>query len=111
MKRTLLLLSTAFLASGCASSDPVELNRLGTDATRCIVSAARTIDDGISPADTIAIGVMSKCQAEIDAYDEVRLPSGRGFNVYATAAWNNRNIGWMRQITSIVLEERAKKRR
>jgi hypothetical protein len=110
-KRMMVLLS--ILVSACAT-DTAENNetmkRLGTNAAKCILDMAKTIDDGISPADTVAVGVMSKCKNEIDAYDEVRLPAGAGFNIYATTVWNNRHTGWNSQITSIVLETRAAKK-
>ncbi len=107
MRITLTLLSTMLLF-GCADTETK--NRLGNAAANCIVSAARTMDDGVSPANTVAYGVMSRCQRQIDAYDSVRLPSGRGFNVHANAAWDNRHIGWMSQITAVVLEQRASNR-
>jgi|LauGreDrversion4_2_1035121.scaffolds.fasta_scaffold408685_2 hypothetical protein len=113
MIKLISIISAALVLSACASSEEkiIDKNRLGTVAAKCILDASKSLDDGISPADTVALGVMSKCQNEIDAYDVARLPSGVGINVYATTAWNNRNIGWTKQITSIVLETRAKNRR
>lgn len=113
MKSKVKVALIAMLVTGCATDrvqDKTNLNLLGTTAAKCIVDAAKVLDDGISPADTVAIGVMSKCQNEIDAYDNVRLPAGAGYNVYATTVWNNRHTGWSRQITSIVLESRAAKK-
>ena len=112
MNTKLQIIFLVFILSACATErnqNKEANNQLGVIAAKCIVDSARTLDDGISPADTVAIGIMSKCQKEIDAYDEVRLPSGAGFNIYATTVWNNRHIGWGRQITSIVLETRAEK--
>lgn len=109
MIRLLLILISAVALSSCASTETK--NRLGAAAASCITSAAKTIDDGISPASTVAYGIMSRCQRQIDAYDAVRLPAGVGFNVYATAAWNNRGAGWMQQITVIVLEQRARNKK
>ncbi len=113
MKNKVKIVLIVLFVSGCATDrvqDKSNMNLLGANAAKCIVDASKVLDDGISPADTVAIGVMSKCQNEIDAYDNVRLPAGAGFNVYATAVWNNRNIGWSKQITSIVLESRAAKK-
>lgn len=109
MARTFIACVFALLVAGCASTETK--NRLADAAAACITSAAKTMDDGISPASTVAYGIMSKCQRQIDAYDAVRLPPGRGFNVYANAAWNNRSVGWIQQITAIVLEQRASNRR
>jgi hypothetical protein len=102
--------------SGCApvvrqsnSANDPELKRLGVSAASCILSSAKQLDDQISPADTIAVGVMSKCQSEINAYDTARLPSTN--TAFGNAAWAARNTGWMRQITGIVLETRAAVRR
>ena len=110
MFRSFATIILSILIFGCASqpSGYIDVNQLGVDAARCIVNSAEILDDGISPADTITVGIMSKCQQEIDAYDYARLP--RGSSVYAVTVWNNRHIGWNRQITSIVLESRAKKR-
>lgn len=94
--------------AGCSAPDPAIKNQLGTIAASCILKSARTLDDGISPADTVAIGVMSDCQAQIDDYDKVRLGDKGG--VYGQTVWANRHIGWSRQITSIVLKSRAEKR-
>lgn len=97
------------LLSGCAGPDPAVKNQLGTIAASCILKSAKSLDDGISPADTVAIGVMSDCQSQINAYDEVRLGSQAG--IYGQTAWANRHIGWARQITAIVLKTRAENRR
>jgi hypothetical protein len=92
---------------GCATPTEEETNKLAASAATCIQNYARKLDDRISPADTIAVGVMSKCQEEINAFDEVRLPSKA--TAYGSGAWAGRNIGWMKQITSIVLEARAER--
>jgi hypothetical protein len=94
--------------AGCSTPDPAIKNQLGTVAASCILKFATTLDDGISPADTVAIGVMSRCQTEINAYDEARLPQRD--TAYGSGAWAGRNIGWIKQITSMVLEARAKRR-
>lgn len=113
-----LLFSMALLLtiSGCtpavrqsSSADDPELKRLGVSAASCILNNAKQLDDQISPADTIALGVMSKCQPEINAYDTARLPSTN--TAFGNAAWAARNTGWMRQITGIVLETRVAARR
>ncbi len=105
----LAVLGCATGAQKTPSADDPELKRLGVDAASCILSSAKQLDDQISPADTIAVGVMSKCQSEINAYDTARLPSTN--TAFGNAAWAARNTGWMRQITSIVLETRAAARR
>ncbi len=94
--------------AGCSAPDLGIKNQLGTIAASCILKSAKTLDDGISPADTVAIGVMSDCQAQIDDYDNARLGGTSG--VYGQTVWANRHIGWSRQITSIVLKSRAEKR-
>ena len=104
-----LILAFLLTLGGCGVSSETK-NQLGNAAGACIVSASKILDDGISPADTVAYGVMSRCQRQIDAYDEARLPPGRGFNTFANAAWDNRNAGWIKQITAVVLQERAIKR-
>lgn len=101
------LIFSIFIA-GCATPTNEDTHKLGASAAICIQTNARKLDDQISPADTIAVGVMSKCQAEINAFDEVRLPSRSTY--FGSGAWAGRNIGWMRQITSIVLETRAERR-
>jgi hypothetical protein len=93
--------------AGCATPTEEETKKLGVSAATCIQNYARKLDDRISPADTIAVGVMSKCQAEINAFDEVRLPSQA--TAFGSGAWSGRNIGWMKQITSMVLEARAER--
>ena len=93
--------------AGCATPTEEETNKLGVSAATCIRNYARKLDDRISPADTIAVGVMSKCQAEINAFDEVRLPSRA--TAFGSGAWAGRNIGWIKQITGIVLEARAER--
>ena len=108
MKIIIPLIGALIALSGCVSTETK--NRLGDEAAACIISAAKTMDDGISPANTVAYGIMSRCQQQIDAYDQARLPSGRGFNVYANAAWDGRNAGWMKQITAVVLQERASRK-
>jgi hypothetical protein len=97
-------------ACGTSEKQKEENFKLGVVVAECLLDNAAALDDGISPADTVAVGVISKCQSVIDAYDKVRLPSGAGINVYATTVWNNRHIGWMRQTTSIVLETRVSKK-
>ena len=94
--------------AGCSLPDPAIKNQLGTIAASCILKSAKTLDDGISPADTVAIGVMSDCQSQINDYDEVRLGGKSG--VFGQTVWANRHIGWSRQITAIVLKSRAEKR-
>jgi hypothetical protein len=95
------------LVAGCATPTEEEINKLGASAANCVQNYARKLDDRISPADTISVGVMSKCQDEINAFDEVRLPSKA--TAYGSGAWAGRNIGWLKQITSIVLEARAER--
>ena len=97
-----------FLFVGCAAPDPAVKNQLGMIATSCIVKSARALDDGISPADIVAIGVISDCQAQIDDYDEARV--AKKATIFSETFWANRHIGWSRQITAIVLKSRAEKR-
>ncbi len=106
--RLTVILMLAAVIAGCATPTKEDTNKLGVSAAACIQNYARKLDDRISPADIIAIGVMSKCQAEINAFDEVRLPSRA--TAFGSGAWAGRNIGWTRQITSIVLETRVERR-
>jgi hypothetical protein len=107
LKLTVILMFAAVIV-GCATPTEEDRSKLAVKAAACIQNFARKLDDRISPADTIAVGVMSKCQAEINAFDEVRLPNIA--TAYGSGAWAGRNIGWMKQITSIVLEARAERR-
>jgi hypothetical protein len=106
--RFFFFLTSAALVTGCAVQSKEDTFQLGVNAAGCIQRNARQLDDRISPADTIAIGIMSKCQREIDAYDEARLPSRA--TAYGSGAWAGRGVGWMRQITSIVLQTRTDSR-
>jgi hypothetical protein len=103
-----LLVTLAAFAAGCAVPSKEDAYQLGVNAASCIQRNARQLDDRISPADTIAIGIMSRCQEEINAYDQVRLPNRA--TAFGSGAWAGRSVGWMRQITSIVLQTRAESR-
>jgi hypothetical protein len=84
-------------------------NALGVEAARCLLTAVEKNDDGISPADTVALGLISSCQAQIDAYDNARVPDKSTH--FGAAFWANRMNGWIKKATAIVLQSRVEKRR
>ena len=42
--------------------------------TQCLARHAKFLDDKISPADSVAIGVAAACKKEIDIYDNMHYP-------------------------------------
>ncbi len=94
---------------GCATITPEQKNTLGVEAARCLLTAVEKNDDGISPADTVALGLISSCQVQIDAYDNARVPEK--FTYFGATFWANRMNGWIKQVTAIVLQSRVEKRR
>jgi hypothetical protein len=101
-----LFLCISLLLVGCATVTNEEKHALGVATAKCLISASKRLDDGISPADTVAVGVISECQRQIDQYDEARVPD-KGFTTFAQAFWANRMTGWIKQTTAIVLKQRV----
>jgi hypothetical protein len=93
----------------CAAVSEEQKNTLGVVAAKCLLDAVEKNDDGIGPADTVAVGLISSCQKEIDAYDEARVPEK--YTYFGEAFWANRMTGWMKQSTTFVLQARVGKRK
>lgn len=110
------LLIAAALVSGCASA---KVGRAHTDAERkaamtqmvdCFATRAAQIDDGISPAETVAKVIMQPCSPEIDAMIDAQGPfrSPRALSMSRTYL---REHSILDTATSIVLMRRNKQSR
>lgn len=82
-----------------------ELDAAKSRVTQCLVKQARALDDRISPADSVAIGVVAACQGEIDVYDKMRV-QGAG-TLFTNTFYKNRHIGWHKTGVMTVLNNRA----
>jgi hypothetical protein len=78
------------------------LNRVN----QCLVKFAQALDDKTSPADTIAIGVAAACRAEIDAYDNMRVPNNG--TIFSNSFYASRHQGWHKSAVLAVLVSRKK---
>jgi len=107
--KTIVIAASAFLLTSCATVSEDQKNALGVSAAQCLLNAINKNDDGISPADTVAIGLISSCQSEIDAYDEARVPNR--YSTFGETFWAHRMKGWMKQATTLVLQSRADKKK
>ena len=73
-------------------------------ATQCLARQAKFLDDKISPADSIAIGVAAACKKEIDSYDNMRVPNNG--TAFSNGFYTNRHQGWHKSAVLAVLVSR-----
>lgn len=109
MNKILLAFIPVFVFVGCATTYTAnEIDVAKNAVAQCMVKEARALDDMISPADSIAIGVAAACQKEIDIYDNMRV-QGAG-SIYRESFYRNRHIGWQKAAVMSVLTERRERR-
>jgi hypothetical protein len=72
--------------------------------TQCLARQAKFLDDKISPADSVAIGVAAACKKEIDIYDNMRVPNNG--TIFANSFYANRHQGWHKSAVMAVLVSR-----
>lgn len=111
MKNTILFFF-AFLAACSAAPQKIQASSeekedLIRKVVKCAISATKQLDDGISPANTVAAVVINNCRSEIDASDRAIGAIGGKFEL----TWEERKAKlWIDDISEIVLTERAKKK-
>lgn len=100
--------------SGCASSPPPppvteqEKNEASEALIACLVAADRSLDDHISDASTIALGLRPLCNAQFVRSFEL---GARGLSPYGQELYDSQaDAVFLRVATAVVVGERAKRR-
>lgn len=100
-----LSISVALLASSAAQEAD---SRIIKSMTSCLRDGAKTLDDRISDAASIALGVMSKCSQEIEALTSA---AGQGTDLDTQSAVRRKmEPEILKMATMAVLSERARQR-
>ena len=93
-----------FGLAGCVTSPSYTQDQLDValkKVTICLARQAKELDDKISPADSVAIGVAAACKSDIDIYDNMRVPNDGTY--FANSFYLNRHIGWHKSAVMAVL--------
>jgi hypothetical protein len=102
----------ALLLAGCAAQRPQlteqQRDQVNHDFVACLHAAANKLDDGISPASTVALGLRSLCNRELNAVGDAIIARAGG-SLYAANVYQQRYEDeiFMREATTAVLIERA----
>ncbi len=94
---------------GCAQSPRYSSSEVSDGLSRvnqCLAKYAQALDDKISPADTVAVGVAAACRGEIDSYDNMRVPNNGTH--FSNSFYANRHQGWHKSAVLAVLMARKK---
>ena len=96
-----------FLLSACSLTPSYSQSQIDEGlrlATQCLARQAKLLDDKISPADSVAIGVTAACKREIDTYDNMRVPNNG--TAFSNGFYANRHQGWHKSAVLAVLVSR-----
>jgi hypothetical protein len=110
--RVIAACALASIAAGCAAKPSVTSDQERNDAMlaldACLHSAARSLDDGRSEADTIALGLRPSCAAQFVLSRDVYASQ---LNAAAAQLYHRTDDqAFMQLATAAVLAERAKQR-